>query len=89
MTTTVRDFVELAFKEVGKKIEWIGRGIEEKGIDQATGKVLVEVSPEFFRPSEVDLLIGNSAKAKLQLGWEALTTLEELVSRWSPMIWSL
>lgn len=73
--TSVRQLAELAFKEVGIGIEWQ----EKRGIDRSTGKVLVEISPEFFRPAEVDGLIGNATKAKAQLGWEPKTTLEELV----------
>ena len=78
-TTTVRTFVELAFKELGFDVEWRGIGVEEKGFDRNTGRLLVEVSPDFFRPSEVDLLIGDSSKAKKQLGWESKTSIEELV----------
>lgn len=77
---TVRTFVELAFAEIGVKIVWKGKGIMEKGYDQRTDKVLVEVSPEFFRPAEVDLLIGDSAKAQEKLGWMPKTSLKELVS---------
>lgn len=78
-TTTVRDFVELSFKEVGIDLRWVGVGVKEKGFDAVTGKLLVEVSPEFFRPAEVELLIGDPKKAKEQLGWEPKTTLKELV----------
>ncbi len=78
-TTTVRRFVELAFDEIGVKIAWEGHGVEEKGIDAATGKVRIEISPQFFRPAEVDLLIGDPAKAKRELGWEPKTSVEELV----------
>jgi GDPmannose 4,6-dehydratase len=78
-TTTVRRFVELSFKEVGIEIEWIGSGLQEQGIDIASGKVRVEVSPQFFRPAEVDLLIGDASKAKEQLGWAPRTNIEELV----------
>lgn len=78
-TTTVRDFVNLAFLEVGITIEWHGHGACEKGFDPISGKLLVEVSPEFFRPAEVDLLIGNPEKAHRQLGWSAKTPLKELV----------
>ena len=77
--TSVRHFVELAFREVDIEIVWEGSGIDEKGIDKATGKILVEISPEFFRPSEVDLLIGDASRAKEKLGWSAKTSLEELV----------
>lgn len=78
ITTTVRSFVEMAFREVGIMIEWRGFGIEEKGYSQR-GEVVVEVSPEFFRPSEVELLIGDANRAKLELGWEPKTSVEELV----------
>jgi GDPmannose 4,6-dehydratase len=78
-TTTVRDFVKLAFEEVGVDIEWSGRGVDEKGHDKITGRVVVEISPEFFRPSEVDLLIGDPGKAKAKLGWSSKTSLKELV----------
>ncbi|HSX13493.1 MAG TPA: GDP-mannose 4,6-dehydratase [Chlamydiales bacterium] len=78
-TTTVRRFIELAFKEIGISIQWQGKGFQEKGIDSATKKVLIEVSPQFFRPAEVDLLIGDSAKAERELGWKPRTELEELI----------
>ena len=78
-TTTVRDFVELSFREVGIEIRWEGKGVEEKGFDSDSGNLLVEVSPEFFRPAEVDLLIGNPRKAKEKLGWSSNTSLHELV----------
>jgi len=68
-TTTIRDFVNMAFKETGVELEWTGKGVDEKGIDKATGKVLVSVNPEFFRPAEVDLLLGDSTKARTKLGW--------------------
>lgn len=77
-TTTVRHFVELSFQEVGIKIHWQGSGLQEIGID-SSGKVLVEVSPQFFRPAEVDLLIGDATKAKTELGWEPRTSVQELV----------
>ena len=77
---TVREFVTLAFKEVGIEIEWEGKGIEEKGIDKKTGKVLVEVDPRYFRPAEVEQLLGNPKKAKELLGWNPTkTSFEELV----------
>ncbi len=68
-TTTIRDFVTISFKELGIDLQWSGSGVDEKGIDVATGKVLVTVNPEFFRPAEVDLLLGDSAKARTKLGW--------------------
>lgn len=78
-TTTVRTFVELAFEYVGIELLWQGEGIQEKGIDRKTGEVRVEVSEEFFRPTEVDMLVGNSIKAKEKLGWEHRTSLSALV----------
>ncbi len=78
-TTTVRRFVELAFREVGIEIIWEGKGVNEKGKDRRSGKTVVEVSPEFFRPAEVDILIGDPTKAKQKLGWHSNTTLLELV----------
>lgn len=77
-TETVRDFVSLACKAVDIDLEWKGEGEQERGIDTATGKVIVAVNPKFYRPAEVDLLIGNPAKAKEKLGWEPKTSLEEL-----------
>lgn len=77
-TTTVRSFVEMAFREAGISIEWRGSGIDEKGYS-SEGKLLVEVSPEFFRPSEVELLIGDASKARLKLGWNPRTSVQELV----------
>lgn len=78
-TTTVRAFVELAFKEVGIEIEWKGNGVEERGYDMISKRVVVEVSPEFFRPAEVDLLVGDPSKARHKLGWQSKTPLAELV----------
>jgi len=78
-THTVREFVEAAFKYVDVEIEWQGEGVDEKGIDKDTGKVLVEVDPKYFRPTEVDLLIGDPSKAKEELGWEPEVKFKELV----------
>jgi GDPmannose 4,6-dehydratase len=78
-THPVREFVDLAFAEVGRKIVWKGHGVEEKGIDAKTGAVLVEIDPRYFRPTEVDLLLGNPAKAKRVLGWQATTPFLTLV----------
>jgi GDPmannose 4,6-dehydratase len=77
-TTTVREFIELAFKEIGISIRWQGTGIEERGLGP-NGELLVKVSPQFFRPAEVDLLIGNPTKAKQKLGWNPHTSVEQLV----------
>lgn len=77
---SVREFVTLAFHYVGIELEWTGCGVDEKGIDKKTGKILVEVSSEFFRPTDVVTLLGNSAKAKAELGWNpAKTSFGELV----------
>ena len=77
--TSVRRFSEMAFAEAGITLEWKGTGVDEKGIDTANGKVLVEIDPRYFRPTEVDLLIGDYSKAKAKLGWEPKYTVEELV----------
>jgi GDPmannose 4,6-dehydratase len=74
----VRTFTEWAFEEVGVQIEWKGRGLSEKGCDTATGRTLVEVDPRYFRPTEVDLLIGDSSKARAKLGWTHETSVREL-----------
>lgn len=76
---TVREFIERAFDYVGIKVEWQGSGIDEKGYDKKTGKCLVEIDPRYFRPTEVDLLIGNAQKAEKLLGWKPKTTFEQLV----------
>lgn len=78
-THTVREFAELAFAEVGIEIEWRGEGLNEKGYDRKTGKCLVEVAPEFFRPAEVELLWGDAAKAERELGWERKMSFKGLV----------
>ncbi|MER9214717.1 GDP-mannose 4,6-dehydratase [Mesorhizobium sp. M0663] len=76
---SVRKFVELAFAEVGVRIQWNGTGVDEKGVDTKTGKILVEVDPRYFRPTEVDLLLGDPSKAERVLGWKATTSLDEMV----------
>lgn len=78
-THTVREFVELAFAELGYEIVWEGTGVDEKGIDKDTGKVLVEVDPRYFRPAEVELLWGDSTKARTELGWEPKYSFMDLV----------
>jgi GDPmannose 4,6-dehydratase len=78
-THTVREFVEAAFSHVNVEIEWQGEGVDEKGIDKNTGRVLVEVDPKYFRPTEVDLLIGDPSKAKEELGWKPEVKFKELV----------
>jgi GDPmannose 4,6-dehydratase len=78
---SVREFTTLAFKKTGIELEWQGEGVEEKGINKATGKVLVEVDPKYFRPTEVEQLLGDPTKAKTLLGWNPTnTSFEELVS---------
>jgi GDPmannose 4,6-dehydratase len=77
-TETVRDFATLAFKAVGIEIEWKGKEQDETGVRTDTGRTVVKVNPKFYRPAEVHMLIGNPAKARKQLGWQAETTLEEL-----------
>lgn len=79
-THSVREFAEHAFRYAGFDIAWEGKGIEEKGIDKGTGKVMVEVSPEFFRPAEVDFLQGDYSKAKGKFGWQPRTKFQDLVS---------
>jgi GDPmannose 4,6-dehydratase len=77
---SVREFVELAAKEIGIQIRWEGKGVSEKGYDVDTGKCIIAVDPRYFRPSEVETLLGDPAKAKQKLGWEPNTTFEQLVS---------
>jgi len=79
-THTVREFVELSFKEIGIEIEWQGIGVDEKGIDTNNGKVLVEVDEKYFRPAEVELLLGDPTKAEKELGWKRQISFQELVS---------
>jgi GDPmannose 4,6-dehydratase len=78
-THTIREFAEHAFQAVGIDIRWEGKDSQEKGFDKKTGKIFVEVSPEFFRPAEVDLLIGNAKKAETKLGWKPRTKFQDLV----------
>ena len=78
-TRSVREFVELAFAEVGRHIEWRGQGVDETGVDKASGKTLVRIDPAYFRPTEVDLLIGDASKARDKLGWTPKTTFAQLV----------
>jgi len=79
-THAVREFTELAFREAGIALEWSGRGKDEVGRDRKTGRVLVEIDPRYFRPTEVDLLQGNPGKAHRQLGWRHTTSFPDLVS---------
>ncbi|MBQ1464008.1 MAG: GDP-mannose 4,6-dehydratase, partial [Ruminococcus sp.] len=80
-TRTVREFVETAFGHVGIEIQWQGEGVDEIGIDKATGKTIVKVNKKFFRPAEVDILLGNPAKAEAALGWKREISFSELVER--------
>lgn len=76
----VRDFIDLSFREVDIAIEWKGRGLEEVGVDRATGRTLVEIDPVYFRPAEVESLIGDASKAREKLGWEPRHTFQDMVS---------
>lgn len=77
-TETVRSFVELSFRQIGREIDWSGEGEQEVGRDRRSGDIVVQVNPSFYRPAEVDLLIGDASKAKVELGWESVTDLETL-----------
>ena len=76
---SVREFCELSFRHLGIEIGWKGEGVNEKGYDKKTNKILIEVDPYYFRPTEVDLLLGDPSKAKEKLGWHPSYTFEELV----------
>jgi GDPmannose 4,6-dehydratase len=84
---TVREFVELTFAELGIDLKWEGKGVNEKGICKKTGKTLVEVDPEYFRPTEVEQLLGDFSKAKKLLGWEPKVTFKELVKIMAKADW--
>lgn len=79
VTTTIRDFCKMTFAELGMDIEFKGEGINEVGIDKATGRVIIEVDPRYFRPTEVDLLLGDSTKARTELGWKPKYDLQALI----------
>ena len=79
VTTSIRDFCLMTFRELGIELEFTGGGVNEKGIDTATGRVLIEVDPRYFRPAEVDLLLGDSTKARRELGWMPKYNLQMLV----------
>jgi GDPmannose 4,6-dehydratase len=79
-TTSVRQFVEWAFADVGIALEWKGSGVDEKGYDAASGACLVEIDPRYFRPTEVDLLLGDPTKARQKLGWHHKTPVRELAA---------
>jgi len=78
-THTIREFAEKAFGIAGYEIEWNGECAEEKGIDKKTGKTLIEVDPKYFRPTEVDVLLGDSSKAQRELGWKPRVTFHQLI----------
>ena len=78
-THTVREFVEMAFHEAGIAVEWRGEGVEEKGYDAKSGRLLVDVDPRYFRPAEVELLWGDPSKAERKLGWQRKVSFPELV----------
>src|SRR5439155_6885754 len=78
-TLTVREFVELALRQIDRRLEWKGSGLDEHGDCQRSGKVLVALDPAYCRPTEVDLLLGDPAKAMTKLGWRHRTTFQELV----------
>ncbi len=80
-TRTVREFVEIAFEHIGITLEWRGTGVEEVGLDAAIGKTLVKINPKFFRPAEVDILLGDCSKAEKRLGWKREVSFKELVQR--------
>jgi GDPmannose 4,6-dehydratase len=75
---SVRRFVEMAFAEVGISLEWNGKGADEKGVNKATGKIVVEIDEKYYRPAEVDLLVGDASKAKNILGWAPKHNVEQL-----------
>ncbi len=79
VTHTVREFAELAFKEAGIGLGWKGRGVHEKGYDKKSGKIIIQIDPRYFRPAEVDFLLGDPTKAKTNLGWKPKMSFEELV----------
>ena len=79
VTSTVREFVTLSFARAGFTLQWEGKGVQEKGVDAHTGDVLVQVDPRYFRPAEVDILIGDAAKARSVLGWKPKMDLRGLV----------
>jgi len=78
-THSIREYCELAFKEIGVNIKWVGRGANEKGKDSKTDKTLVKINPDFFRPAEVDLLLGDPSSAEKELGWERMVGFDGLV----------
>ena len=86
-THTVVEFVDLAFEELDMQLKWTGEGVNEKGIERATGKTLVVINPSYYRPTEVDLLLGDASKAKNELGWKPMTKFKELVQLMTQADW--
>jgi GDPmannose 4,6-dehydratase len=78
-TTSIRDFASMAFREAGFELRWEGSGVDERGIDVASGRQLIAIDPTYYRPTEVDLLLGDASKARTRLGWEPKHSLEDLV----------
>ena len=79
VTTTIREFTERAFAEVGITLEWSGNGVDEKGRDAKSGNILVSIDHAYFRPTEVDLLIGDASKAREKLGWQPTYNLQQMI----------
>ena len=79
IATTIREFTECAFAEVGITLEWSGSGVDEKGRDVKNGKIMVSVDPAYFRPTEVDMLIGDASKARDILGWQPTCNLQQMI----------
>jgi GDPmannose 4,6-dehydratase len=79
-TRSVRDFAEKVFARLNMPLEWQGAGVNEKGIDTKTGRIVIEVDPKYFRPAEVELLLGDATKAQVQMGWTPKTDLDGLVA---------
>jgi GDPmannose 4,6-dehydratase len=79
ITYSIREIAECVYEILGGKLKWIGEGLEEKGVDVNTGKTIISVDPKYFRPTEVEVLIGNPNKAKEILGWERKMTIREIL----------
>jgi len=86
-THSVREFIDLTFKSLDMELEWVGQGKNEKGIEKSTGKTRVVINPSYYRPTEVDLLLGDSSKAKNELGWEPKTKFHDLVQLMAQADW--
>jgi len=86
-THSVREFVDLAFTELDMQLEWIGKGVDEKGIEKSTGKTLVVINPTYYRPTEVDILLGDASKAKNEFGWQPKTKFNDLVQLMAQADW--